>query len=117
MKGFHKKERLSQNPLPLGENPGEERAEVRLLKQKRKCDDAFCFLILGTLCLILSAIFLVLSYRYNFLHLRVFIPGSVEFVVCCLLFVSSLALLSVGAVILIKAKKAMKIIRSEGEKR
>lgn len=114
MKGLRKKERLSQTPLPPEKTPGEERVEVRLLKQKKKCDDAYCFLILGSLCLVLSAVFLVLSYRYNFLHLRVFIPASVEFVVCCLLFASSLALLGIGSAVLLKARKAMKNIRNEG---
>ncbi len=117
MKGFRKKERLSQSPLPPETHPEEERAEVRLLKQKKKRDDALCFLILGSLCLILSAVFLVLSHRYNFLHVRVFIPGSVEFVVCCLLLAGGVALLSTGATILIKAQKEMKRIRLEGEKR
>lgn len=74
--------------------PKGERKEVRLLKQRKKRDDALCLLILGGLSLILSAIFFALSFRYNFLREKLFIPASLEFVVCiiCLTLFSALFL-------------------------
>ena len=100
--------RLPSSPSE-GLPPKEERKEVRLLKQRKKRDDALCLLILGGLSLTLSAIFFALSFRYNFLREKIFIPASLEFFVCVVCLVLFLALFLWG---LNKLILALKNIRS-----
>ncbi len=86
---------------------------MRLLKQRKKRDDALCLLILSSLSLILSAIFFALSFRYNFLREKIFIPASLEFVVC----VVCLALFGVlflwGLIKLIVALRNIELLRKD----
>ncbi len=93
--------------------PKEERKEVRLLKQRKKCDDALCLLVLSGLSLILSAVFFALSFRYNFLREKIFIPASLEFVVClvCLSVFAALSIL--GGIKLALALKNIRALRKE----
>lgn len=94
---------------------GEERAEVRLLKQRKKRDNALCLFVLGILALILGSMFLVISFRYNFLHERVFVPLSLEFFTCLLFLSAGLFSLVWGTVAWIRSERKMKLIRSEKE--
>ena len=84
---------------------------MRLLKQRKKRDDALCLLILGGLALILSAIFFALSFRYNFLREKIFIPASLEFVVCIVCLTLFGALFLWGLIKLIVALKNIERLR------
>ena len=105
--------------LPSASSPrlqaGEERAEVRLLKQRKKRDNALCLFVLGILGLILGAVFFVLSFRYNFLRERLFVPGSLEFVTCILFLSSGAVCLVWGVLAWIFSERKMRRIRSEKE--
>ncbi len=95
--------------------PSSERAEVRILKQRKRRDDAICLLILSALSLVLGAVFLLLSFRYNFLHQRVFIPASLEFVTCCLLLSTGVSLLVWGSVRFALSNSKIRLIQKERE--
>lgn len=95
--------------------PSSERAEVRILKQRKRRDDAICLLILSALSLILGVVFLFLSFRYNFLHQRIFVPASLEFVTCCLFFVAGVSLLAWGSVRFALANSNIRLIQKESE--
>ncbi len=86
---------------------------MRLLKQRKKRDDALCLLILGGLSSILSAIFFALSFRYNFLREKIFIPASLEFVVCIACLALFLALSLWGLIKLILALKNIQSLCKE----
>ncbi len=90
--------------------PKGERREVRLLKQRKKRDDALCLLICSGLCLCLSGVFFALSFRLNYLRERCFIPGSLEFVVCLIAFVSFAILFGFGLCKLIRSVKQIKAL-------
>lgn len=95
--------------------PSSERAEVRILKQKKRRDDAICLLILSALSLVLGVVFLSLSFRYNFLHQRIFVPASLEFVTCCLFFAAGVSLLGWGSARFALSSSAIRLIQKEGE--
>ena len=106
----------SSSRLPLSPseaNPPEERKEVRLLKQRKKRDDALCFLILSGLCFALSLIFLLLSFRKNYLGEKTFTPVSLEFVVCVICFLAFVVLLGLGLCKLLKSQKMIKLLAKE----
>ena len=86
---------------------------MRLLKQRKRRDDALCLLILSGLSLILSAVFFALSFRYNFLREKIFIPASLEFVVCiaCLALFGTLFIW--GLIKLILALKNIESLRKD----
>ncbi len=86
---------------------------MRLLKQRKKRDDALCLLILGGLSSILSAIFFALSFRYNFLREKIFIPASLEFVVCIACLTLFLTLFLWGLIKLILALKNIQSLCKE----
>ena len=100
--------------LPSGAfPPKEERKEARLLKQKKRRDDALCLLILSGFSLVLGLVFLFLSFRYNFLHERCFVPGSLEFVVCLIAFLAFLILFGFGLYKLISSLLRSRAIERE----
>ena len=106
----------SSSRLPLSPsegNPPEERKEVRLLKQRKKRDDALSFLILSGLCFVLSLIFLLLSFRKNYLGTKTFTPASLEFVVCAISFLAFLILLGMGLYKFIRSSKEIKSLSQE----
>ncbi len=86
---------------------------MRLLKQRKKRDDALCLLILGGLSSILSAVFFALSFRYNFLREKIFIPASLEFVVCIACLTLFLTLFLWGLIKLILALKNIQSLCKE----
>ena len=98
---------------PSGANPPEERREVRLLRQRKKRDDALCLLILSGLCFALSGIFFALSFRYNFLRERCFIPASLEFVMCLICLLLFGGLFAFGLVKLLSSLKQIKSLSQE----
>lgn len=106
----------SRSSLPSGAiPPKEEREEVRLLKFNKKRDDAICFLILSGLFSLLFAFFLALSFRYNFLREKHFVPASLEFVLCIVFACLFLAFLAIGTVKFVLAQR--RIVSLAKEKR
>jgi hypothetical protein len=45
-------------------------------------NNGLTFVVIGTILLIVGLLFLFLSFRFNSIRVRVFVPGSTEFVVC-----------------------------------
>lgn len=104
--------RLPSSPSE-GLPPKEERKEVRLLKQRKKRDDALCFLILSGLCFVLSVVFFVLSFRFNHLREKVFTPASLEFVVFAICFLLFAILLTIGLFKLSRSQKEIRLLEKE----
>ena len=61
-------------------------------------DNGLTFLVIGSILLVIGSVFLFLSFRYNTLHVRVFTPGSTEFVVSVLALALSLSSIVFGVV-------------------
>lgn len=84
-------------------------------------DQALVFIVIGSILVIVASLFLVLSFKFNFLRIRVFSPISVEFFTCIACFAIAVVLFSLGIPKLIKANKAIKfynnVIQSTGEKK
>ncbi len=86
---------------------------MRLLKQRKKRDDALCLLILSGLCFALSVVFLILSFRFNHLREKVFTPASLEFVIFVISFVLFGVLLGIGLFKLHRSQKMIKLLMEE----
>lgn len=71
-------------------------------------DNSLCFIIIGIILLIVSAVFLVLSFKYNVKKVRVFKPTSIEFIVFCLTSAVSCFCLIFGITRFVKATKKIK---------
>jgi hypothetical protein len=71
-------------------------------------DGALTYLVIGSILLIIGAIFLFLSYRYNVLKIRVFTPNCTEFVISIICLCASLYFLSFGIVRLVKSLKRIR---------
>lgn len=69
------------------------------------------FIVIGSILLIIGAVFLVLSFRYNVRKVRVFTPGSVEFVMCVIALTGAVTLLTWGTIRLVKALTNLKFFR------
>lgn len=69
------------------------------------------FLVTGAILLVIGLIFLVLSFRYNVIKVRVFTPGSVEFVVCVVTLCIGVAFLSIGIEKLVVALQRLKFFQ------
>lgn len=66
-------------------------------------DNALSFIVIGGIVLIVSIVFILLSFKYNVLKVRVFTPASLEFVVACIGSATSLVCLIYGGIRLTKA--------------
>lgn len=71
-------------------------------------NNALTFLVIGTMLLIVGAIFLFLSFRYDVTKVRVFTPGSTEFVVSVICLSISIFSLIFGCVRLIYSQSRIK---------
>jgi|GEM_PF-6858956 len=86
-------------------------ARSGLLKAQKKRDAGMALLVVGSLLAVIGIVFLFLSYRYNVLHVRVFIPKSLEFVVCCVSFALGGASLIASSALLLSAHARKSEIR------
>jgi hypothetical protein len=65
--------------------------------------NSLCFIVIASILLIVGAIFLLLSFKYNIIKERVFTPGSLEFVVSILCLAGGLFCMIFGIIRLIIA--------------
>ena len=80
-----------------------QKAHASLTKSKDMKDNALSFIVIGGIVLIVSIVFILLSFKYNVLKVRVFTPASLEFVVACIGSATSLFCLTYGGIRLVKA--------------
>ena len=80
-----------------------QKTHASLTKSKDMKDSALSFLVIGGIILIVSIVFILLSFKYNVLKIRVFTPASLEFVVACIGSAASLFCLIYGGIKLTKA--------------
>lgn len=71
----------------------------------KRRDKGLTFLVVGILALILSAIFLFLSFRYNVLKVKVFTPLSFEFFIFSILITLSITFITIAIINLSIMKK------------
>ncbi len=86
-------------------------ARSGLLKAQKKRDAGMALLVVGSLLAVIGIVFLFLSFRYNIMHERVFIPKSLEFVVCCVSFALGGASLIASSALLLSAHARKSEIR------
>lgn len=77
-----------------------------------KKNSGLVFLVTGAILLIVGALFLFLSFRYTPQRERVFRPGSIEFVVCCICLSVSLFELVFGTIKLVGSLSNIKFYKS-----
>jgi hypothetical protein len=70
--------------------------------------NSLCFIVIASILLVVGAIFLLLSFKYNVIKERVFTPGSLEFVVCVLCLGGGMFCMIFGIVRLVIAGKKNK---------
>lgn len=71
-------------------------------------NNALTYLVIGTILLIIGGIFLFLSFRYNVRKVRVFTPGSTEFVVSVISLAISAFAIVFGTIRLIYSQSRIK---------
>ena len=71
-------------------------------------DKGTCLEIIGGICLILGAVLLYLSFKYDSLKIRHFTPGSTEFVCSVILLTAAIVLLTLGTIWLVSYRKQKK---------
>jgi NAD-dependent SIR2 family protein deacetylase len=70
--------------------------------------NSLCFIVIAGILLIVGAIFLLLSFKYDVRKVRVFTPGSFEFIVCILCLAGGLFCMIFGIIRLVSANKKTK---------
>ncbi len=53
-------------------------------KSEEKKELGLTFLVVGGILVILAIIFFVLSFRFNTKKVKIFTPGTTEFIICCI---------------------------------
>ncbi|MFA6754887.1 MAG: hypothetical protein WCR97_00045 [Bacilli bacterium] len=85
-------------------------------KKINKCSEIknnmFSYVVIGAILLVICFIFFYLSFKYNIIKQRVFSPGSLEFVVCCLCGAGSCFCLIYGIINLIIVGRKTKYYKS-----
>lgn len=77
-----------------------------------KKNSGLVFLVTGAILLIVGALFLFLSFKFNSLREREFRPASIEFVVCCICLSISLFELVFGTIKLVGSLSNIKFYKS-----
>lgn len=102
MEGNEKRTIETTEPRPEELSDGVSFAEIARAKQAKKANGAQldntlrkikydkAHIIIGSIFLIIAAIFLILSWRYNNLKERAFVPVSLQFITSCTCFAFAL---------------------------
>lgn len=83
-------------------------AHNNITKYNELKDQAMVFIVVGSILLIVGIIFLILSFKFDFLRRRVFSPASIEFIASVICLVISGLGFGFGIPKLIKSIKAIK---------
>ena len=90
-----------------------ERLCTQIYETKVAKTNSASYLVLGGILLVISLIFLFISFKYNSIGQKRFAPQSMEFIACLITGAASLVLLVLGSVQMVLRTKRIKSLTQE----